>query len=125
MSTLKVNTLEEATSRGATYFTAKAWVNFIGTGTVAINDDGNVSSITDVGTGRYTSSFSNSLSSANYATSFDNTSYASNNASVKAALEGSSNGGSVAVKTTSQVRGTNASNGANYDSVSISHIIIG
>ncbi len=125
MSTLKVNTLEEATSGGATYFTAKAWVNFNGTGTVSINDDGAVSSISDNGTGRYTSNFSNSLSSANYATSFDNTSYNTNNASVNSVLEGSSNGTVVSVKTTSQVRGTNASNGTNYDSVSISHIIIG
>ena len=66
MSTLKVNTLEEATAGGATYFTAKAWVNFDGTGTVAIRDDGNVSSITDVSQGTYQTNFSNSLSSANY-----------------------------------------------------------
>lgn len=66
MSTLKVNTLEEATAGGATFFTAKAWVNFNGTGTVAIRDDGNVSSISDLGTGYYRTTFSNSMSSANY-----------------------------------------------------------
>ena len=66
MSTIKVNTLEEATTGGATFFTAKAWVNFNGTGTVAIRDAGNVSSITDGGTGNYTTNFSNNLSSANY-----------------------------------------------------------
>mgnify|MGYP006142132397 CR=1 FL=1 len=66
MSTIKVNTLEEATTGGATFFTAKAWVNFNGTGTVAIRDDGNVSSITDGGTGNYTTNFSSNLSSANY-----------------------------------------------------------
>jgi hypothetical protein len=66
MSTLKVNTLEEATSGGATFFTAKAWVNFNGTGTVAIRRDGNVSSLTDYGTGNYGVNLSNNLSAANY-----------------------------------------------------------
>ena len=66
MSILKVNTLEEATSRGATFFTAKAWVNFNGTGTVAIRDDGNVSSITDRATGEYTVSFTSSMTSGSY-----------------------------------------------------------
>ena len=46
--------------------TVEAWVNFNGQGTVAIRADGNVSSITDGGTGNYTTNFSNNLSSANY-----------------------------------------------------------
>ena len=45
----------------------RAWVNFNGTGTVAIRASGNVSSITDVGTGRYRLNFTTSLSDANYA----------------------------------------------------------
>ena len=45
-----------------------AWVNFNGTGTVAIRDHYNVSSITDVGTGHYTVNFTNNLPNANYAT---------------------------------------------------------
>ena len=44
----------------------KAWVNFNGTGTVAIRDDFNVSSITDNGTGDYTVNFTNALNDANY-----------------------------------------------------------
>ncbi len=44
----------------------KAWVNFNGTGTVAIRDDFNVSSITDNGTGDYTANFTNALTDANY-----------------------------------------------------------
>jgi len=44
----------------------KAWVNFNGTGTVAIRDSYNVSSITDNGTGKYTVNFSNNMSNANY-----------------------------------------------------------
>lgn len=44
----------------------KAWVNFNGTGTVAIRNSLNVSSITDNGTGSYTVNFETALSSANY-----------------------------------------------------------
>jgi len=66
MSILKVNTLEEATSGGATFFTAKAWVNFNGTGTVAIRDSGNVSSITDNSTGLYTANLTNAMANSNY-----------------------------------------------------------
>ena len=47
-------------------FTAKAWVNFNGTGTVSIRADGNVSSITDEGTGQYKVNFSSSLGDVNY-----------------------------------------------------------
>lgn len=45
----------------------KAWVNFTGTGTVTINDDFNVSTVTDDGaTGLYAVNFVTSFSSANY-----------------------------------------------------------
>jgi cytoskeletal protein RodZ len=44
----------------------KAWVNFNGTGTVAIRDSFNVSSITDGGTGRYTVNFTTAMPNANY-----------------------------------------------------------
>jgi hypothetical protein len=46
---------------------AKAWVNFNGTGTVAIRDDLNVSTISDNGTGDYTVNFTNNMANANYA----------------------------------------------------------
>ncbi len=46
---------------------AKAWVNFSGTGTVSISDSFNVSSVTDLGGGQYR---------VNYAQDFDNTDYA-------------------------------------------------
>ncbi len=45
----------------------KAWVNFNGTGTVAIRASYNVSSITDNGTGDYTVNFTTALADANYA----------------------------------------------------------
>jgi len=44
----------------------RAWVNFNGTGTVAIRASGNVSSITDNGTGNYTINFTTAMSDANY-----------------------------------------------------------
>ena len=44
----------------------KAWVNFNGTGTVAIRDSYNVSSITDRGTGLYTVTFATAMSNTSY-----------------------------------------------------------
>ena len=46
--------------------TCKAWVNFNGTGTVAIRASYNVSSITDNGTGDYTVNFTTAMVDANY-----------------------------------------------------------
>ena len=51
----------------ATAYGCRAWVNFNGTGTVAIRDSGNVSSITDLGTGLYTANFATAMPDANYA----------------------------------------------------------
>jgi hypothetical protein len=50
----------------------RAWVNFNGTGTVAIRASFNVSSITDNGTGDYTVNFTTALPDANYAVSVNN-----------------------------------------------------
>jgi len=50
----------------APVYAARAWVNFNGTGTVAIRGSGNVSSITDGGTGIYTVNFTTAMSDANY-----------------------------------------------------------
>jgi hypothetical protein len=47
----------------------RAWVNFNGTGTVAIRASFNVSSITDNGTGDYTVNFTTAMSDANYSVS--------------------------------------------------------
>jgi len=49
-------------------YDCRAWVNFNGTGTVAIRGSGNVSSITDNGTGDYTVNFTTAMSDTNYAT---------------------------------------------------------
>jgi len=53
-------------SGSAPVYACRAWVNFNGTGTVAIRASGNVSSITDNGTGDYTVNFTTALSDANY-----------------------------------------------------------
>ena len=53
----------------ATAYGCRAWVNFNGTGTVAIRASGNVSSITDNGTGDYTVNFTTAMVDANYAIS--------------------------------------------------------
>jgi len=50
----------------ATAYGCRAWVNFNGTGTVAIRANGNVTSITDNGTGDYTVNFTTAMSDANY-----------------------------------------------------------
>jgi hypothetical protein len=54
----------------ATAFGCRAWVNFNGTGTPAIRASGNVSSITDNGTGDYTVNFTTAMPDANYAATF-------------------------------------------------------
>lgn len=76
MSTIKATTLSnqagnkqipiERVAQGV----AAAWVNFNGTGTVAIRAAFNVSSITDNGTGDYTLNFTTALPDANYAYTF-------------------------------------------------------
>lgn len=51
----------------APVYACRAWVNFNGTGTVAIRASGNVSSITDNGVGNYTVNFTVAMPDANYA----------------------------------------------------------
>ena len=50
-------------------YACRAWVNFNGTGTVAIRASGNVSSITDNGVGDYTVNFTTAMPDANYSVS--------------------------------------------------------
>ena len=68
--TLTISTLSDGTnstsSTNCIQGSAKAWVNFNGTGTVAIRASYNVSSITDNGTGDYTVNFTNPMSDTNY-----------------------------------------------------------
>jgi len=72
MSTLHTNTVETS-SGGPVALTqqaaAKMYINFNGTGTVAIRDDLNISSLVDLGSGDY---------QLNYATNFLNINYVMN-----------------------------------------------
>jgi hypothetical protein len=52
----------------ATAYGCRAWVNFNGTGTVSIRASGNVSSITDLGTGNYNVNFSTAMPDTDYST---------------------------------------------------------
>lgn len=58
--------LVETTSGSPLYYGARAWVNFNGTGTVAIRVSANVSSITDNNTGDYTINFSTGMPDSTY-----------------------------------------------------------
>ena len=68
---IKADQLEHSTAGSVdTQFvvngSAKAWVNFNGTGTIAARDSLNHSGLTDNGTGDYTASYTNSMGNANY-----------------------------------------------------------
>jgi hypothetical protein len=68
LTTPNINSAQFATVSGtAPLYAARAWVNFNGTGTVAIRDSGNVSSITDNNTGDYTVNFTTAMPDVNYA----------------------------------------------------------
>lgn len=132
MSSLRVNAITD-TSGGSTNLTvsgkntAKAWVSFNGTGTVAIISQFNVSSITDNGTGDYTVNFASTLTDANYAVSGSSVGYSlSDNAGNVVAI---ANNGTAyqaaALKSSSALRITAGSNGLNRDSNPISVIIFG
>jgi len=80
MSEIKVDTLTGKTTAGDITVTseggaatmqlqqglAKVWVNFNGTGTIAIRDSLSASGLVDNGTGNYTVNFTNAMSSANF-----------------------------------------------------------
>ena len=71
MSDIRVDTISAADGTSPATLTgqyaAKAWINFNGTGTPAIRESGNISSLTDVATGRFTLNFSTAMTDANYA----------------------------------------------------------
>ena len=67
MSTAKFSTW--LNPDGTENYKCRAWVNFNGTGTVAIRAAGNVASITDLGAGYYQVNFTTAMPDANYATS--------------------------------------------------------
>jgi len=71
MSLIKANNITNVTGGIPTVKSQQliptAWVNFNGTGTVAIRDSEGISSITDLATGDYRVNFTSSMATANYA----------------------------------------------------------
>jgi hypothetical protein len=105
---LTISTLSDGTnSTSATNCiqgSAKAWVNFNGTGTVAIRASYNVSSITDNGTGLYTVNFTNAFADANYCVSLAGAGNTANSdARQTIVMNGSTAGASVKTTTALQV----------------------
>jgi hypothetical protein len=70
MSTIVTSNVSDGTlSIPTTYVTngsAKAWVNFNGTGTIAARDSLNVTSLTDNGVGQYVVNLTSSMGNTNY-----------------------------------------------------------
>ena len=84
MSTLSVSNITDGTDTVETGYvvngSAKAWVNFDGTGTIIARDSFNVASLTDRGTGAYDVNFSSNMSNDDFITSgFSNNNGASDN----------------------------------------------
>lgn len=99
----------------ATAYGCRAWVNFDGTGTVAIRASGNVSSITDNGTGDYTVNFTTAMPDVNY--SFALSGQSSNYVYVQADA-----GGQTPTTTTFRMKSLDASTASATDRTYISAV---
>ena len=94
----------------APIYACRAWVNFNGTGTVAIRASGNVSSITDNGVGDYTVNFTTAMPDANYSSNVTSLQDVSSNANYASGI-------SPTLPTVSGCRVVcSISNGSDYDS---------
>ncbi len=99
----------------ATAYGCRAWVNFNGTGTVAIRGSGNVSSITDNGVGDY---------DVNFTTAMPDTNYSVTMTSAIAMVIGGENLPEIPTDTTNiRVRPLNSSGGAYQDTASVNVMI--
>ena len=84
-SILRVDTLTDASSNNSTPMatvnqgTAKFWVKWNGTGTAAVSDSFNSSTLTDNGTGLTTFTFSTNMGNVNYSLATTNSSVEANN----------------------------------------------
>jgi hypothetical protein len=127
MASVIVNPPFPQQSGSAPYFGVRAWVNFNGTGTVAIRASGNVSSITDNGTGDYTINFTTALPNANYSVLSNVNSIGVANVQGLSNLQASAADGSGITKTTTACRIINgiSSNGTVTDFGQVSVAFIG
>lgn len=77
-TTLEASNISDGTTSVGTEYvvngSAKSWVNFNGTGTIATRDSSNVASLTDNGTGNYTVTLTNAMANSDYclSTNHDN-----------------------------------------------------
>jgi hypothetical protein len=127
MATNIVNPPFPQQSGSAPYFGVRAWVNFNGTGTVAINGSGNVSSVTRNNTGDYTVNFAIALPNANYGVSGSANSVSATNSQASVNLYSTNTNGTGVVKTTSSCRVlvANSSTGAPADYGNVSLFFVG
>jgi len=95
----------------AVAYGCRAWVNFNGTGTVAIRASGNVSSITDNGTGDYTMNFTTAMPDANYSV----TGNAESRSALSVVKLFQTNAGALAAPTTTTARIVTGGAAANQD----------
>jgi hypothetical protein len=111
MSTLRVDTIQNAAGTDSPISvpgTAKAWVNFNGTGTVAIRASYNVSSITDNGVGNYTVNLTTALVDTNFAVTIGTINFGTNTNTATNIHQGGS-------PTTTSFRIEHVENGATAD----------
>jgi hypothetical protein len=107
-TTPNIDSAQFATISGtAPLYACRAWVNFNGTGTVAIRASGNVTSITDNGEGDYTVNFTTAMPDTNYCVSLGQVSSTVANDSAIASfgiLVSSALGSAANTKTTTAIR---------------------
>jgi len=100
----------------AVAYGCRAWVNFNGTGTPAIRASGNVTSITDNGTGDYTVNFTTAMPDINYSTVISYSQNYTVEKCIGAQLNQNGTSGAEVAPTTSTMRFTTTTASANYDS---------
>jgi hypothetical protein len=114
MSTIKVDTIKNTSN--VEVFTCKAWVNFDGTQAAAsmIRASGNVTSITDNGTGNYTVNFATAMADANYTVVLQSTGFSLANIGGNIVIAGTYTGANLKSTTQLQLQ-TFANTTAVYD----------
>ena len=121
LTTPTINSAQVPTISGtAPLYMCRAWVNFNGTGTVAIRASGNVSSITDNGVGDYTVNFTTAMADADYTVNGT-----SNNGSVVIGFgpAATAAGSLPQLKSTTQIRLSSCTSAAYVDTTTLSLVI--
>ncbi len=104
--------------RGVSDFTASAWLNMNGEGTIAIRDSHNISSLADNATGKHTATFSVAMGDANYCV-------AGANFDTNETLQSSNFVAESRTTTTVAIWNSNAQNGTYYDAEFLNFVIFG